>query len=198
MSLRVELLRGAEVVPWLPALAALRIEVFRDWPYLYQGDHDYEQRYLAAYAQSAASLFVLAIDGEAVVGASTGIPLVDDAESFRRPFIARGIDPATVFYFGESVLRRDYRGRGLGHRFFDAREAQARALGARWTAFCAVDREVDDPRRPPDYRGNEMFWSKRGYTRQAGMVCALDWPEPGSVGEIPHTLTFWLRDGAPA
>lgn len=197
-ELTVRVLQGAAVEPWLPALAALRIEVFRDWPYLYEGDPDYERRYLAAYAASPRSLFVLACVGEQVVGASTGIPLVDDGEAFQRPFRERGIDPARIFYCGESVLRPAYRGRGLGHRFFDEREAHARRLGGfDRIAFCAVDRDPADPRRPAQHRGNELFWGKRGYQRQPGLYCELDWPEPGR-GEVSHRLTFWMRELPPA
>ncbi len=37
---------GIAVEPWLDALAQLRIAVFRDYPYLYDGDLSYERRYL--------------------------------------------------------------------------------------------------------------------------------------------------------
>src|SRR5690606_10812750 len=74
--LRFSLHRGAEAEPFLDAVAALRIEVFADWPYLYQGDVDYERGYLARYARCPRALFVLAKDGETIVGASTGLPLI--------------------------------------------------------------------------------------------------------------------------
>lgn len=157
---------GAAVREHLDAVAALRIAVFRDWPYLYDGDRAYEREYLDAYAASPDSVFVLAFAGDAIVGASTGLPLADDSAEFRAPFEQRGLDVGRVFYFGESVLLPAWRGRGLGHAFFDHREDHARALGRfDTTAFCAVDRDPDDPRRPPAHRGNEAFWTRRGYAR---------------------------------
>lgn len=189
----VTALRGPEIAPFLDDVARLRIAVFRDWPYLYEGDLAYERDYLAAYARSPDSVFVLARDGGAVVGASTGLPLLDDAPAFRQPFLDAGLDPAQVFYFGESVLLPAYRGRGLGHAFFDAREAHARRLGCfAATAFCAVDRAGDDPRRPPGHRGNEAFWHKRGYQRQPGLTMCLRWEEIGRGG-TEHALTFWTH-----
>lgn len=184
---------GAEVRRHLDAVAELRIAVFRDWPYLYDGDAGYEREYLEAYSTSADSVLVLAFDGDTVIGASTGLPLADDTAEFRAPFDACGVDVRRVFYFGESVLLPAYRGRGIGHAFFDQREAHARSFGRfATTAFCAVDRDVDDPRRPAGHRGNEAFWAKRGYVRRADMTMGLVWNEIGR-GEIEHALTFWMR-----
>ena len=129
-----------------------------------------------------------------MVGASTGIPLADETDAFRRPFIDGGIDPAVVFYFGESVLLPAWRGRGLGHRFFDEREAYARSKRRfACTAFCAVRRADDDVRRPPDYRPLDAFWQQRGYQRDDSMVCRLHWKEIDSVGEVDNELVIWRR-----
>ena len=188
----MEAVSGAALRPHLEAVAALRIEVFRDWPYLYEGDIGYEREYLDAYVRSSNSIIVLARDGDAIVGASTGIPLAEDSAEFQAPFHARGIDVARVFYCGESVLLPGYRGRGIGHAFFDAREAHARRLGGfDWTAFAAVDRDAEDLRRPAGHRGNELFWGKRGYSRQPGMTMRLHWNEV-DIGDVEHPLTFWL------
>lgn len=194
MSVEIRCLRPAEYAKHLLAVAQLRIEVFRAFPYLYDGDISYEQRYLETYANSKDSLWVLALDGETVVGASTALPLADEGAEFQQPFIERRIDPAQVFYFGESVLLRNYRGRGIGHRFFDAREAHARSLARFvWTAFAAVDRDASDPRRPQAHRDNDAFWLKRGYSRQPGMQFRLAWKEIGETEEREKPLTFWLR-----
>lgn len=193
-TLRTELLRGAEIAARLDELARLRIAVFREFPYLYDGDAGYEARYLQAYVDAPDSLCVLALDGGRVVGASTALPLADEDAAFQQPFLERGIPVDGVFYCAESVVLPDYRGRGLGHRFFDAREAHARTLGRfRWTAFAAVDRAADDPRRPAGARGNEAFWTRRGYVRQPGMTMRLAWKELGESLETDKPLTFWLR-----
>ena len=89
--IEVKTFTGAEVAPHLDAVAGLRIAVFHDWPYLYAGDREYEKKYLATYAQSQESLFVLAFDGDRVIGASTAIPLTDETAAFQQPFLDRGI-----------------------------------------------------------------------------------------------------------
>ena len=193
-ALRTLALRGAEVAQHLDAVAALRIAVFREYPYLYDGDAAYEARYLRAYVDDPDSLCVLALDGDKVVGASTALPLAGEGAAFQRPFLERGLPVGDVFYCAESVVLPGYRGRGLGHAFFDAREAHARRLGRfRWTAFAAVDRAPDDPRRPAGARDNADFWTRRGYARQPGMTMRLAWREHGEALETEKPLTFWLR-----
>ncbi len=185
---------GLAIEPWLGHLAALRIAVFRDWPYLYDGDEEYEAEYLKTYLRSPRSVAVLAFDGDMVVGASTGLPLADESDEFTEPFTHTSIPITDVFYCGESVLLPAYRGKGIGHRFFDEREAHARSYGDYgWTAFCAVDREPSHPRRPAFHRGNEAFWNKRGYRPRPELRARLPWREIGQDGETDHTLTFWLR-----
>jgi len=192
-NLNLHTLCGEQLLPFLDEIARLRIAVFHDWPYLYQGDLAYERDYLAAYAATADAVCVIAQAGQDVVGASTGLPLSADGPAFQQPFIQAGMDPAQVFYFGESVLLPHYRGRGIGHAFFDAREKHARALGIfSLTAFCSVDRDENDSRRPANYRSNELFWRKRGYTCQPDMRMFLDWEEI-ERGQTTHSLTFWTR-----
>lgn len=179
----------------LDALADLRIRVFREWPYLYDGDHGYERRYLDAYAQSARAIVVGAFSGEGrLVGAATAAPMTDHAAEFAAPFRACGLDIADVYYFGESVLLPEWRGRGIGHAFFDAREAAARDHGFRRTCFCAVVRPPDHPLRPRDYRPLDAFWRKRGYAPVDGLVAQYPWKDLGEAGETDHPMQFWLRE----
>jgi GNAT superfamily N-acetyltransferase len=193
MSLRIESLRGAEIARRLDPLASLRIVVFREWPYLYGGTRDYEAKYLDTYIRCPRSLAVLVWDGEQCVGASTVLPLAEAEAEAQQPFREGGHDLAAIDYFGESVLLRPYRGRGLGVRFFELREAHARELGLSTCAFCAVDRAADDPRKPAGYTGNEAFWTRRGYRRAPEIATSFSWPDIGQTEFTAKSMTFWLR-----
>lgn len=193
-TLRYRTVPGPEAAPFLDDLGRLRIAVFREWPYLYDGDLDYERDYLSRYLANPHSLIVLALEGREVVGASTAQPLAEEAAEFREPFQAAGLDPARYFYFGESVLLPSYRGLGAGSRFMDERIAAAtRHPGIEWCTFCAVDRDPADPRRPGDYRSLEEFWKRRGFRRHDTLAAEFSWKEIGHAGESPHRLSFWLR-----
>ena len=83
--LTLKRLSGEELVRYIPELAQLRIQVFRDFPYLYDGDLAYEERYLQTYIQASDSVIVLALDDDKVVGASTGIPLKYETDEVKKP-----------------------------------------------------------------------------------------------------------------
>lgn len=192
---RIEVVRGRDVLPWLDELAALRIRVFREFPYLYDGSLDYERDYVAEYAESERGLIVLALAGERVVGCSTGLPLIEAAAEFRQPWLDQGRNPTAVFYFGESVLEKSFRGQGLGHRFFDAREAHATELGFDTTAFCAVMRAADHPARPAAYRALDDFWTRRAYVKQPELIARFTWKDIDEQTESSKELVFWQRSG---
>ena len=186
---------GKAVLPYLPEAARLRIAVFREYPYLYDGSEEYEREYLQAYAESGRSVVVLGIkDGRQVVGVSTGLPLAEADEAFRKPFESAGWNPQDIFYFGESVLAPAERGQGIGHRFFDEREAHAREHGFSVTAFCAVQRPDDHPMKPHDYRANDAFWIKRGYEQTPDLCAELEWQQVDQKeSETRNRLVFWVK-----
>lgn len=199
MSIRVLPLAGPDLARALPDLARLRITVFREWPYLYDGTLDYEETYIQRFAEAQGAMIVAALDGARVVGAATAAPLTSHTPAFAPLFTAAGYDPARIFYFGESVLLPTYRGRGLGHAFFDARERHAGASGAfTETAFCGVVRPDDHPARPADYRPLDGFWTKRGYRKVPGLVGSYTWRDLGASEATAKPMQFWVRPLAAA
>ena len=80
MALDVRSVTGDEIRAVLPDLARLRIAVFRDWPYLYDGTLEYEEHYLEKLAQAKGAVCVIARDGDLIVGASTAAPMVEHAD----------------------------------------------------------------------------------------------------------------------
>lgn len=192
--IEVQVLEGADILPFLDQLAQLRIRVFREWPYLYDGDYANERDYLRAFSESPSSVMVIARDSTSaaspVVGVSTAMALADESQNIREPFVAAGLDVSQWFYLAESVLIEDYRGRGLGHRFFDEREAAGRRAGFRQFTFCSVQRSDADPRKPPSTRSLEPFWRSRGYAPM-DLRCALEWKELGASATTTQHLRFW-------
>lgn len=190
----VRALTGPALEAALDGVAALRIAVFRDWPYLYDGNLAYERDYLKTYRDNPGALLVGAFHNGRLVGASTSTLMEDHADAFSAPFRAFGLALENILYGAESVLLPEYRGIGLGHRFIDLREAHARAMGRSHVAFCSVKRPADHPAKPENARTNDAFWLGRGYTPLPGVIAEFSWKDLGDASESVKPLQFWMRE----
>ena len=196
-SIRVESLTGVDAIaPVIPDLARLRVSVFREYPYLYDGSLAYEANYLKRYAATFGAVVVIARDianGARIVGAATALPLAAEHAELLTMFHAAAIYVDQFYYCAESVLEPSYRRRGIGHAFFDHRERQAQQLGFAETCFFSVVRPDDHPRRPADYRPHDRFWSKRGYRKLNGFEASFTWRDLDDSGATPKPMALWRR-----
>lgn len=192
-QLHHELAIGSDITKLIPQLGKLRICVFYDFPYLYEGLQEYEENYLQVYTKNPLSIAFGVFDGEQLIGATTGMPLSTQSKEIQQPFLERGTHISKIFYFGESILLPEYRGRGLGHLFFDVREKHALENGFTTTAFCSVVRPENHPLKPHDYRPNDIFWIKRGYTKQ-DFSCRMAWLDRNETQETEKELIFWTKE----
>ncbi|MCC5913669.1 MAG: hypothetical protein JJU46_04770 [Balneolaceae bacterium] len=194
-NLRIESLNGKEIENRKREIARLRITVFREFPYLYDGDFKYEENYLETYINSPESLAVLVFDGDDAVGVSTALPMEHEEGDFMRPFTEDGYDPSRVFYCGESVLLKEYRGRGLYSDFFSRREEHAKGLGRfNLCTFCAVVRDEGHPLRPAQYKPLDSIWKRYGYTRKPELRTTYKWKDLGENSESKKEMVFWIKE----
>lgn len=191
--IEISVARGPEVLARLDALAELRVRVFREWPYLYEGETGYESDYLSTYANCPEAIVVIASTGGRVIGASTALPLRKEPESVRAPFSKSGLAVDEYFYFGESVLLPEFRGRGIGGRFMEERVNEAARTGHRWATFCAVERDPADPRRPQGFADLHPFWQSRGFERRPDLATEFHWKEIGEAESTAKPMVFWVK-----
>ena len=191
---RYERLSGKQIASHVADLAQLRIEIFREFPYLYQGDEDYERHYLQTYIQSPRSTCTLVYDGDLLVGATTGLPLDDEIPAVRKPFLEAGYDLSKIFYCGESVLKKSHRGRGIYKHLFRAREDHARSLGGfELASFCCVQRPADHALRPADYVPLNEIWNRFGYREHPELETDFDWKDIDQPKPTNKRMRFWLK-----
>lgn len=188
-------IQGSEIKNWLEPLASLRIEIFREWPYIYEGSIDYELTYLSRYASTKNAFVSMAFHSSQIVGATTGLPLSEETHSeIKKPFLNEGFLENEVFYFGESVLKKKFRGCGIGSAFMQQREDFAKKLsGITTLSFCAVQRPLSHSLRPDDYQPLDHFWKKRGFQPQPHMQCELSWQDLDQTIETRKPMMFWIK-----
>lgn len=192
-NLRIESLKGERIKDYALNLAKLRIEVFKEYPYLYEGNLSYETDYIHTYVQCSEATFVLVFDGQNVVGVSTALPLEFETEQTKKPFIDNQMDVSNIFYFGESVLLPQYRKQGIYRQYFQERENAAKQYGAQYATFCAVVRQDDDKRRPASYEPLDNVWQHFGYVRQNQLIAHFTWKEIGDDDKTTKEMVFWMK-----
>lgn len=160
---------------------------------MYDGSLDYERQYLQTYVESDSAICVLALEGDKVVGAATGLAMRDEEAAFREPLIDAGFDVDEAFYCAESVLLPTYRGRGIYRQFFAEREAQAKRLGLNQAVFCAVDWPDDHPLQPADYQSLDSIWRRYGYQLLPGVKARFPWQDVDADRETEKTLSFYHK-----
>lgn len=188
-SLTIEVYRGAEINAVLNDLAALRIRIFREYPYRYEGKMDYEQKYLQYYGADKDGLVVLLrnADGTAI-GAATGLPARGNwSDDSLKVF---GND---AYYWGEFILDRNYRGKGCGSRLYKAMSAEISKLGYTTIGIYMIVTSPDDPARPADYLDMSDFARNHGFTKIPGATEEWEWVPLGETVAKPHTLQAWIN-----
>lgn len=192
-DLKVKRFKGQDLLPYIPDLAKLRIQIFHDYPYLYNGDMEYETKYLNTYVKCPESIAVIAFNKDSVVGVSTAIPLEFELNEFQQPFVKHNLNLNKIFYLGESVLLPAFRGKNIYRQFFLEREAAAKEYGSKMTAFCAVSRQENDPRKPEGYMPLNTVWKRYGYEQHSELCAYLEWKEIGEDKASVKPLIFWLK-----
>ena len=186
--------RGPEIETIFDDLARLRITVFKEYPYLYEGTFEYEKDYLKIYSISERSLVFTVYEGEKMIGATTCIPLAEESEEVRKPFQDAGMDINSIFYFGESILLQPFRGMGIGNRFFDERENHVRNLGGySMTCFCSVVRPNNHPLKPREYQPHDKFWTKRGYQKNESLQSEFGWLDINESKSTLKPMIYWTK-----
>lgn len=189
-----QLLSGAAIAEVLDDVATLRLEIFREYPYLYQGFREDELKYLSTYAETPDTCVILAYDGHKVVGAVAGMPLIHEDAQMLDAFTGTEFSLNAAYYVGELLFLAAYRNCGLGQKLLDRLESHIRSLSRYRSLTCAtVERPDDHPLRPHDYIPITRFLARTGFVRLSGVTTSFMWRETDGV-KRDHTMQFWNKE----
>lgn len=193
LPIKITQVSGKDIEPFIHELAQLRINIFYEWPYIYEGSLEYEKKYLSTYTQNDESFLAIATLNEKIIGASSAVKLSRADTAFSTPLKQAGYNLDEWTYFGESLLMSEYRGQGVGHQFFDLRENWARSMNSKGCLFCSVIRSSDHPLRPAHPRDLEPFWRSRGYSPLEDIVVHYSWPDRNAKQESEKPMKVWIK-----
>ena len=182
---------GASLKTYATSMAKLRTEICKERPFLCKATVEEETTYLRKLSEQKDAIAVLVFDGSIIVGASIGAPFESQDPEFLKIFQEKGLNPHQFYYFGQSVLSDPYRGRGLGHHFFDIREQHVKHLKrfkSIWFLSIMPSHKHDiDP--TSEISSLFSFWEKRGYIKHPDLII-----HKSGNKESSKTLMFWTKD----
>lgn len=193
-TIDVRLLTGAAIAEVLDELATLRLTIFEEYPYLYRGRREDELAYLRGYAAAPEACALLTRAGDAVIGALTGMPLLQEDAPLRDAFAGSTFNLEDIYYVGELLFFPAWRNAGLGQSLLAQLASHLRRRGRYRTLTCAtVERPEDHPRRPTDYLPIDRFLARAGFTRLPGITATFTWRETDRVKRA-HVMQFWGKE----
>ena len=190
---------GPSIVEVLDDVSRLRMELFRDYPYCYAGNLDYEQNYLRGLSENHESLVIAAYAENELVGTATALPLESSAdilEGARDRFSNAGLRPEICYYYSEILVRPGQRRRGIAGEFYRRRDATARRLGYSTLCFAALDTSTLARVKPARYFDPSDLWRRMGFVSNPELYVDYHWPTlqaDGSSVDTEHRLYFWVR-----
>lgn len=193
-DLSLHVLHGNEAVLKWEAFANIRIDMFKEYPYLYEGALDSEKEYLETYFQSPNTRLLAIFDKEDLVGFSNCIPLNEEMDSIQKAFKAQKIDVEDYLYIGEVMLKEPFRGQGLMRKFMEFHEERAKELGKKFLTFMTIKRPKDHPMRPHDYRDLEPIWEHFGFQYEPTINIEIPWTQIDTGKEEANNLGVWVKE----
>ena len=194
MAITEQLLTGSAVAENLDDIASLRITIFREFPYLYDGRREDESRYLQVYANDPDTIVITVSDSGKIVGAATGIPLRHEHQELVEPFAGSDYSLDEIYYVGELLFYPEYRNRGLGLRLVERMEEQVRSLESyRYLTCATVVRSNDHSLRPAAYLPIDRFLAVAGFYPLPEMMTEFSWLETDGITH-GHPMNFWLKE----
>lgn len=178
----------------IDALASLRLEIFREYPYLYDGKRENELNYLRLYAEAPDACLITCTEGARIIGAATGVPLRYVQPELGEVFAPSGFASDEIYYVGELLFYPEFRHQGTGLKIVSLLEDHIRAMGHYKYLTCAtVLRPHDHPARPEDFIPIDRFLARCGFMALSGISTSFTWLEvDGEKRE--HVMKFWIKE----
>ena len=194
-TIHLETFTGQAIVPYVKDITTLSLIIYKEYPYLYDGT---EEDYLPAiehYSHSEKGIACVLFDDTKPIGVAIGMPISEMREKYQQPFLhARPEEnPDEIFYLGELLLLKEYRGQGFGKQMYLELERLVIEENFKKICFCKSNEDDPDPSiMPENYRPLDEFWKKLEFER-CDVSVSVYWKNIFETDESPHELVYWIK-----
>lgn len=183
--LSIEVIKGKNIAQYAKYIASLRLMMFKEFPYLYDGTLEQEEKYLSFYSDSPDGTLILAKQDDCIVGLLTGMPVNKICElipDFKKILTENKRNTQPAYYYGEALVLPAYRGQGILTKMFQEEDNAIKKMGYNIAYGITAIREKDDSRRPVNYRDTDTLWTHLGLIK-TNMAFGGEWPTVTKSGE---------------
>lgn len=192
-NLHVETYKGAEIAPYTNKIVQLSNDLFKKYPYLYDGSDAEYTKHLTSYAQSKHGVVSIAFDGNKVIGVATGIPLSEAWEKYQQPFRKKGENIDKIFYLGELLVSPEYTGKGLGQQMTKNVEQFAKGRGYTTITAQVIDEKSVKETAPQNHYSMTNVLKKLNYQERPEINLVSYWTNVNESKESPHQMLYWTK-----
>ena len=186
-------MQGSQIQEYLEKIAHLRLTIFKEFPYLYDGQLKDELEYLQHYAEQEQATAIIASCDDQLAGAVTAIPLQYESEEMTSPFSTMQYPVERTIYICELLFYPDYRNKGLGTRLLSRIEQHYRGQkNYQYLTSATVMRPDDHPHRPDGYVPIERFLQRNRFEKMPGVTTHFTWKEIDGARRN-HEMQFWIK-----
>lgn len=195
-TIRMQVLQGEMINSHVKDITGLSLIIYREYPYLYEGTEEEYLPLIQHYAQSDNGIACLLFDNEKPIGVAIGMPMNAMRESYKKPILnsSEKIDIDSIFYLGEFLLLKGYRGKGLGKQMYIEFERLVKAKeNFKTICFCKIFESDNHHLMPTNYKSLNDFWTKLGFKQQENLSFSVFWRNVFEVEDSPHKLVYWMK-----
>ena len=194
-ELLFQLLIGVEAKAFIKDIANLRIEIFKEFPYLYAGTIENELPYLDRYISNENGHIILIKNIENnIVGFSSSIPLEDEDESMLQPYLENNLNPKDFLYCGEAIMYKEYRGGGSLKTLLDYHIKIAKKLNKKYLTMMTIDRADNHPSKPENFYSVDNMLEKYEYKKMQNAKIKYSWKSSLNNHESENSLSIWYKE----
>ena len=195
-NIRIETFRGTETAPYIQDIVKLCNAIYREPPYLYNGDDEEYTAYIESLSQANDVVICLVFDGEKAVGLSIGRPLIQTRGPYKETLVEHGYDLNQFFYLGEFGLLSGYRDCRIEEAMYLEIEKAAFVDGA-FDMICVWD--IVDPNQfsSDTCFVEDYFWKKLGFVQHPELNFQIVWINIGDTQESSHLAVYSIKELKP-
>lgn len=198
--INIKVFRGFQIRQIVSDLAQL-YHYYKEWPYLCQPDSIVDvEDVTKKYGNNPHAIVCAAYEGDQIIGAAMGMNFHGDhgiASGWFVEPLTKEAFPERTFYFGDILVKPEYRNKKIGTDLYKSLEGMIRETGIYdQIAIALVHRELPflhfSP--PANYYSLTEFWEQKfSYEKMKNGRYHWIWNLVGLDKTYKHPMDFWVK-----